>query len=363
MPDMPTVSAGDWLQKIADRRKGQLNIFRASLEFTDRCNYRCVHCYINQPAGDAELRKQELTLEEWKDILDQVEQAGIFWLLITGGEPLLRPDFPEFYLYTKRKGFHVTLFTNGSLVTPEIADLLARYPPWQTEITLYGATAETYESITGIPGSSERCVQGIELLLARGLTLNVKTMALTLNVHEIPLMRAMAERWGVGFRYDVNIHARLNRDPSPLDYCLSAETIYALESSDLERMEVWRDFCDLPWEKPDPETLFTCGAGTKTFHLDAYGGLYPCLMVRWLHYDLRAGSLETAISNFLSSIPHIHLDHDHRCRECNLRIPCRICPGWAYLQTGDPEAPDPFRCNTARLRQQMMESITSEDVV
>jgi len=355
------VPLGDWLKGRIQNPRGRFGPFQASLELTERCNYRCVHCYINQPAGNATLRQQELTLAEWQHILDQMERVGVLWLLITGGEPLLRPDFPEVYLYAKHKGLHVTLFTNGSLITPDIADFLAANPPWEMEITLYGATAETYEAVTGIPGSYERCIRGIELLLERKVALNLKTMALTLNVHEIPVMKAMAENWGTHYRYDSNIHARLNQAHSPLAYRLSPEAIVKLELADAKRMEQWREFCNKPWGKVDPEALFTCGAASKTFHVDSYGGLYPCMMVRWLRYDLRGGALEEAMTSFLPEVRRMRLDHSRTCRECALLIPCKICPGWAYTSSGDPEAPDPFRCAIAQLRRETLENIVDRN--
>ncbi len=355
------ISAGDWLKKVLSQRQ-QRAIFKASVELTERCNYQCVHCYINQPAGDKALQQRELTLAEWQHILDQMADAGVIWLLVTGGEPLLRPDFREFHLYARQKGFHITLFTNGSLLTPEMVDFLAQNPPWEIEITLYGATAETYEAVTRIPGSYQRCIEGIERLLERKLALNLKTMALTLNAHELPAMQEMAQRWGVKFRYDPNIHSRyspnvlscIDRENTPLNYRLSPEAIHALECADPKRLQQVQEFCDLPWPVPDPDSLFTCGAGLKTFHVDAYGGLYPCIAARWLRYDLRAGSLAAALAEFLPSVRRLELTHNHTCRECELRVMCGICPAWAYTQLGDPEAADLFRCECARLRQQLL---------
>jgi len=349
---IPTVSAGDWVRKIAQREGVQALRFTASLEFTERCNFKCVHCYINQPAGAAAIRERELSLTQWQGILDQMEHAGVIWLLVTGGEPLLRPDFPEFYVYARKKGFHVTLFTNGTLVTPDIADLLARYPPWEAEITLYGATQETYEEITGIPGSYQRCIRGIELLLARGIELNLKTMVLTLNAHELPLMQAMAAQWGTKFRYDFNIYPRLDRDASPNEYRLTPEQAVAMECRDEQRVQKLHEFCGQPWGIISIDKLFTCGSGLKTFHLDAFGGLYPCMMVRWLRYDLLKGSLEDATHNFLPQVRDIPVVNNHTCNHCDLRVLCQNCPGWAYLHTGDPEAIEPFQCELAKLRQQ-----------
>ncbi len=239
-------SVRDWIDRI-DQRTGDHRVpWLISLELTERCNLRCVHCYVNRPAGDDEVRRKEMTLAEWQGILDQVADAGTLWLLVTGGEPLLRPDFPDFYRYAKGKGLHVILFTNGTLLTPELADLLAEYPPWEIEITLYGATAEIYERVTGVPGSYDRCRRGIDLLLERGLALNLKTMALTLNVHELPAMQRMADDLGVRFRWDPAVHSRLDGDHRPLACRLSPEEIVALERQDPKRMQQWQEYCGRP---------------------------------------------------------------------------------------------------------------------
>ena len=132
----------------------------------------------------------------------EVTDAGCLWLLLTGGEPLLRRDFLDIYTYAKRKGLILTLFTNGTLITPRIADYLAEWRPFNIEITLYGATQETYERVTGIPGSYARCRRGIDLLLERKLPLNLKTMVMTLNHHELDQMKSLAASLGVQFRFD-----------------------------------------------------------------------------------------------------------------------------------------------------------------
>jgi MoaA/NifB/PqqE/SkfB family radical SAM enzyme len=323
-----------------------------SSELTERCNLRCVHCYVNQPAGDDVIHRRERPLTEWQEALDQVAGVGTLWLLVTGGEPLLRPDFCDWYLYAKRKGLHIVLFTNGTLLTTELADFFAEYPPWETEITLYGATAETYERITGVSGSYARCRQGIDLLLERGLALNLKTVALTLNVHELPAMQRLADELGVRFRYDPMIQSRLDGDRRPLACRLSPEEIVALERQDTRRMQQWREFCRQSVIPADRKSLFKCGAGLHSFHLDPYGGLYPCLMTRWLRYDLRRGSVRAAVRDFLPAVRGLTISHGHPCGECDQLILCQNCPAWACREAGDPEAPEPFRCRLAHFRRQ-----------
>jgi len=125
-----------------------------SIEVTSKCNLRCVHCYISE----CDVQRPELTTSEFKGIIDQLEGEGCLWLLITGGEPLVRKDFREIYGYVKRCGIIPILFTNGTLITDEVADLLALEPPNLVEVSLYGATEKTYDSVTQVHGSFSKCM-------------------------------------------------------------------------------------------------------------------------------------------------------------------------------------------------------------
>jgi MoaA/NifB/PqqE/SkfB family radical SAM enzyme len=169
------------------------------LEPTFRCNLRCVHCYVNKPAGSAEEKARELTTARLIQVIDEIADAGCLNLLLTGGEVLLRPDFEELYRHALRRGMLVTVYTNGTLVTDRIADLFDRHRPLLVEISLYGMTRATYERVTGVPGSFDRCLDGIRRLVERGVPLKLKTMALSWNAHEVADMQAFAAELGVGF--------------------------------------------------------------------------------------------------------------------------------------------------------------------
>ena len=110
--------------------------------------------------GDVCVTPTGTLLDQWLELARQAVDNGMVFLLLTGGEVFLRPDFFEIYTPLTRMGLVLTLFTNGTLITDEIASRLAEAPPSRTEITLYGATAETYEAVTGIPGSYARCISG-----------------------------------------------------------------------------------------------------------------------------------------------------------------------------------------------------------
>lgn len=120
----------------------------ATFELTHRCNFRCVHCLLGDQNAISNHRHRELSTERVKAMLDEMVEAGTLFLAITGGDPMLRPDFTEIYVHAVQIGLLVTVFCNGSLVTDKIVQTFIKYPPRKVEITLYGATRETFESIT-----------------------------------------------------------------------------------------------------------------------------------------------------------------------------------------------------------------------
>src|ERR1700730_11362667 len=213
----------------------------ATIEVTRRCPLTCVHCYNKLPMGDLEAKRGELTYEEHCKLLDELAEAGCLWILYTGGEIFARKDFLDIYTYAKRKGFLITLFTNGNLITPQIADYLVEWRPFAIEITLYGATREIYEKLTGIPGSYDRCLRGIHLLLERKLPLSLKTVAISVNKHEVGAMSKFAKELGVHFKFDAMMNPRIDCSQSPLAVRLQPWEIVKLDLEDPVRVADWKD--------------------------------------------------------------------------------------------------------------------------
>lgn len=349
-PHIPKTTYTEFSKRFHGKLAGKRMPIDGSLELTFRCNLRCVHCYL----GDARAGipgREELSYAEICDLLDQIVDEGCLWLLLTGGEPLLRADFLDIYTYAKRKGLLITLFTNGTLITPRIADFLEEWQPFVVEITLYGRTKETYERVTGVPGSYERCLRGIELLHERGLPLRLKTMAMTLNKHEIWAMKEYAESLGVDFRFDPLISACLDGSQRPTELRIAPEEAVQFDLADDKRLERWLDYCDRFWGPPsNGRYLFVCGAGLTRFHIDPYGELSICMSYRNESYDLRSGSFYEGWRDFIPRVRYQKPEGDYTCLECDLISICGQCPGWAQLEHGDSQTPVPYLCQVAHLR-------------
>lgn len=352
---METEKYADWSQRFQDHVLTKRVPISGCIELSRRCNLNCIHCYNNLPAGDKKTRRRELTYEEYCRILDQITDEGCLWTLLTGGEILVRKDFLDIYTYAKKKGLLVTLFTNGTLITPEIADYLTDWRPFSVEISLYGFTKETYEAITRVPGSYERCMRGIRSLMERGLPLALKTMVMTLNKHELwDMKRFVEEELGLEFKYDAVLNPRIDFSKAPLSVRLSSREIVALDLEDQERKREWGRFCDYfdgPFHKRhQTDNLYQCGGGRSAFAIDPYGKLSVCVLWPGAAYDLREGSFQQGWEKFLFEVSQDKITRKTKCVACEIKAMCDTCPATAELESGDAETPVDFLCELAHLR-------------
>ncbi|HOX36058.1 MAG TPA: radical SAM protein [Methanoregulaceae archaeon] len=342
---------------------GNRKVFSFDLEITARCNNDCPHCYINLPAGDRTAREKELTPAEIGRIADEAVALGAVWVLITGGEPLLRDDFAEIYMLLKRKGLLVTVFTNATLLRKEHIDLFKKYPPRDIEISVYGATQETYEKVTRRPGSFKPFLHGLQLLKDAGIRVRFKAMALRANLHELAAISEFCRaRTKDYYRFDPLLHMRFDGDTTRnaeiTAQRLTPDEIVTIERADDERfgflekncpVYINEDFC-----KTGCNHLFHCGAGNGSFSVSFDGRFRLCasLWAPETMYDLRKGTLKEAwetvpvVRDLRSKNPEFL----NNCRKCPIINLCLWCPAHSYLETGAMDSRVDYFCQVAYAR-------------
>ncbi len=335
------------------------------LELTARCPNECRHCYIGLPASDPAIRARELTAAEVHRIATEIRELGVLWCLITGGEPLLRNDFPEIYLSLRRQGFLVTVFTTASLVTPEHVRLFTDCRPRGIEVTVYGSTRETYEAVTRRSGSYEAFRRGLERLLEAGLPVTLKAMALKSNVHELDeITKFCKERTKDPFRWDPRLHLRYDGDPGRNAEIraerLTPAEVVGLEVADPGRRRAVRNTCEysprVPGEIGPVRPLFACGAGEGSFTIGWDGTFRLCSSLHYPGsvYDLRRGTVREAREKLVPRVRSMKAADEARfasaCGTCRLVAICLWCPANAHLETGRMEAPVLEFCEMAHAR-------------
>jgi radical SAM protein with 4Fe4S-binding SPASM domain len=349
------LSYGAFSADLHQRQAGERVPLQVSIEVTRRCPLECLHCYNNLPMGDMEAKQRELSKEEHFRMLDELVEMGCFWLLYTGGEIFARKDFLEIYTYAKKKGFLITLFTNGTIINEQIADYLAEWPPFAIEITLYGRTRETYEALTAIPGSYDRCLRGIKLLKERGLPLKLKTVATSINKHEILAMRQFAEEeLGVEFNADGLVNPRIDCSQSPLAVRLTPEEVVALDMSAPKDMSEYRRLAKRDLENSPNlstiDTVYSCGGGMGSFAINAYGEMSICTISQQETFSVRHAGLTNLWEGSLQQLRARKRTRVTKCIQCRIQSMCGMCPANGELENGDRESPVEFLCHVAHLR-------------
>lgn len=333
----------DAYQAILDKAWAGQIPYKILWELTYRCNERCIHCYLVDRDG-----RGELTTEEARRILDELAKAGSLFLTLTGGEALLRSDFFEIATYARQQGFALRLLTNGTLITPEVADRLKALRPTSVEISLYGVRPETHDAVTQLPGSHERSLRALRLLHERGVRVHVKGPLMERNAEQFDELRALAEGLGGLFAFNPSLTLADDGSDGPLAEGMRPETMEAFFA---QHLEGWG------YREPAPEAN-PCNAGINTATIDPYGNVRPCR-----RFQTRAGNLreqkfdqiwrESPVLQELRAVTNSQLE---ACAACELRPTCVRCPATAHLETGELRGCSQIARAEARARRAALEA-------
>jgi radical SAM protein with 4Fe4S-binding SPASM domain len=351
-------SPREFLARFRDRLIARRVPLSGMLELTSRCNLRCVHCYLGSQEQQHARRADEMTTAEVMQLVDQMVAAGTLQLTLTGGDPMMRRDFADVYRHARRAGLLVTVFCDGVLVTDRIVALFRELPPSQVEVSVYGATAATYEAVTRVPGSFARFQLGVRRLLDGGVPTGLKTVLLALNRHEFEAMEQMARAWGVPFRVDSAVFPCLpDGSQAPLDLRVDPAEAVAKEMADPARRAAWVDYFEQRRDQAPSDRLYRCGAGVTGFYVDPFGELSPCLMTTGYRYRVRGepDGFARRWRDDVGALRQRRAEHpDYGCHTCGARAACTGCSALFALETGREDVKSDYICQATQHRQRII---------
>lgn len=326
--------------------------FKARFELTYKCNLKCCHCNIVPEPG-----REELTTEEIFSILDQLTEAGCLEITFTGGEPLTRPDILEILTYSKKKGFYVTLLTNGTLISPGVADKLRDINIDKVVISFYGVTPQTFEKITMVRGSFHHCLGGIKLLKKRDIPIILKMVVMTLNLKEFDRVKGLARAQGIHFRCSYIIMPNFDGSPGPLLYRLSPKEGVDLEIKNYPPADSEEKVQKNSKPFISKDGFFYCSAGRNSLAINPYGELNLCLDLHFPRYDLKKGDFLSGWKVLVDYVAQAKQGENYQCRDCEFWDFCDWCPvqGWAEMR--DLNACVPYFKELARLRAERLTGV------
>ena len=351
------------------------------IELTERCNNNCIHCCINLPEDDVGARNWEMGTDFVKDILTAGRRPGLPERPVYRRRTPPAGGFAELYIFARRLGMQVILFTNGRLITPELADLLARMPPGRVvEVSVYGMRPESYDRAVGKKGAFSEFRRGVALLEKHQIPFIVKAALLPFLKEDIAEFETWAQtipRMDQKPGYSMNFDLRSRRDDPAKNTRIAKlraspdETVTMLARDPLYLKDM-RQFCG-KFMGPPGDKLFSCGAGHGTC-IDAYGKAQMCMGLRdpGMVYDLCGdgvganghSSLRNALTEYfprLREMRSTNPEYLHRCARCFLKGLCEQCPAKSWMEHGTLDTPVEYLCSVAHAQARYLRMITDQE--
>lgn len=329
-----------------------------SIELLPLCNMSCDMCYVRMSREEMERKGRLRTAGEWLDIGRQMKEAGVLFLLLTGGEPFLYPEFQELYLGLREMGMILTINTNGTLIDEKLADFLGKYKPRRVNITLYGTDEETYADLCHYPGGYAKTIRGIHLLRERGVDVRIGGSLARSNRRDLDRILDIGEELKVPVRVDTYMMPAVRERSLPYNFQSRMNPEEAAEARihALKRemgAEVFVQYVRQSVEKADhPESSgensghMTCMAGRCSFTVNWQGEMRPCVVLTEPAASVFEMGFEEAWKYMVKETEKILLNTE--CSTCNLRHLCRTCAASALLEEGGYDRVPEYMCRYAK---------------
>lgn len=344
--------------------KGNLLGFPAggTFELTPRCNFNCKMCYVHLTEEEQRARGRELTTAEWLQIGREAKDAGTLFLLLTGGEPTLRPDFPELLHQFKAMGFLVTMNSNGVPLEDKLLEFLKKDPPSRIDISLYGTSNETYQQLCGVP-AYERVLRNIQSLREAGIDVKVNMSVTPANLQDMTSVYEAAKQMGVHTQSASYVFppVRLHSDLCGRNFRLEPEEAGELQAQyDFIRytkeqfLKRVRDIrhCASPADSPETDRCdmtgdgIQCRAGRSAFWITWDGKMLPCGQMAAPAADVLKDGFASAWEQTKTHAAAICLPLE--CRTCDIKHVCRACAAMCYCETGSFDRRPDYVCRMQR---------------
>lgn len=330
--------------------------FSVLFELTAKCNMNCIHCYLQNVHNS-----QQLSFDEVIQIIDILYDIGILFLTFSGGEILTRKDFGDIYLYAKKKGFLVELFTNGYLFNDEIIEMLREYPPLLVDISLYGALEDTYYKVTQIPGAFSRVIENCKKLKNAGVRVSLKSPIIDLTLSELSDMQALANELEIPFVYTFDICNTIDKERSPKNHQVSLSEILKHEFANYYKQleEGTRNkrsnYDEIIEQLKNNKMVYSCNVAINSFVVDYFGNICPCMKLRHRGIRLTRDNFDTIWADF-EKYSKLVAKEDYKCKGCDSIYYCDICPAEMDFLYNDPEYRPDGACKCAYIRKAFYEN-------
>ena len=332
-------------------------------ELTPRCNLRCKMCYVRLTPEQMPPIGRERTAAEWLELGHQARSAGLAFLLITGGEPMLRSDFCEIYEGLTQLGLSISINTNGTMLTPQIWELWHRSPPAQVNITLYGTSRADYDALCQNPDAFDAVTEALDWLKQEGILIHLNTTIVPTNYHKWVEIEEFAKARGLDLRMTAYCFPPNRRDCSCFER-LSPEQAGELIVQDAMFREgpaaIKARARDLDTPLPrscelDNGEPMQCLAGRSQYWITWNGTMTPCAMLTQPAVHPFTDGFTAAWAQLQAACEPIRLCPE--CTDCPDRKSCMNCAAVTFSETGRFDGKPEYMCRMNRAYREAVQKL------
>lgn len=363
--DFPFVDNTKIREAGGDQRKLDDNVFEilreeaankkipivGHFDLTYKCNVKCKHCYL------VPKDRQELNTSEVKNVLNQLAEAGMLYLTLSGGEILLRDDLFEIASYARQLNFALRFLTNGILLDQDKINRMALFFPELVAISIYSVKPEIHDAITGMKGSFQKSISSARMLKEKGINLKISTVIMKQNVEDYGLIAELAKEFNAQFQADYRISPKTDGNKCPLSFHINDEKLRQVFLDPVLQKNTDNSEKDLLLEE-DYQGVFNiipCGAGHMSCYISPYGDIYPCVQLPVNCGNLRDRNFSDIWTNSaqMLAMRSVTISDLPICSKCDFFQYCRLCIGLNYVEEGSILIPSKRACKEANLRKEL----------
>lgn len=328
-----------------------------NFELTARCNFGCKMCYVHQNRSS----KEEMSAGEWIDMAQTAKERGMLFLLLTGGEPMIREDFPEIYTAIRNMGLMVSINTNGSLITDEILEMFRKNPPTRINISLYGGCNETYQKLCAVP-AFDVVKENILRLKELGIPTKINCSVTPYNGQDVVKVYDFAKEAGINVNASAYMYppVRINGEKygeAPARFSAEEAARYMLLCR--EQYLSPEELGDMSLRFSEEEADCTgkaglpmgCRAGRTSFWMTWDGRMIPCGMFPTDGYSVPKIGFDKAWEEVKKETEQIVMPAE--CTGCSKRERCGACAAACLAESGDTRIKPEYICRITHLRDEL----------
>lgn len=332
----------------------QLSPLYGVLELTPLCNMNCDMCYVRLSREEMESKGRMCSLDEWLMLAKEMKDAGVLFVLLTGGEPLLYPYFKELYLELLNMGMVITINSNGTLMNETWIDFFSQHKPRRINITLYSKNEGGYEKLCHYPDGFKKAVNAIKKLKEKNVAIKINCSLTKENIDDYDKILDIGKELDVPVFVDTYMAPATREREKPFAYAsrLDAKTaaktrikVLRREMGDEIFAESAKLHIDLVKNTPignERKSGMKCKAGKCSFTVNWKGGMIPCVIMNEISVPVFKMGFDKAWKKIVEQTSQIYMSE--KCSQCTYRKVCSVCPSYSLLEAGAYDAVPEYLC-------------------